>query len=125
MAARWLVTLLAERDVHYDCVIVAITFALMLCSTSAMSVAAVLVPQISRELGWSVGEISGPIALRLALFGLMVPLAGALILAKDRFCVAGVPFERRVQPGRVFGGKRTRRLSAAKAWSNFEIRECA
>ncbi len=80
MAARWLASLLAARGIHYSWVIVAITFAFVVCSASAMSVAAVLVPQMSRELGWTVGEISGPMALRLALFGLMAPFAGALIL---------------------------------------------
>jgi MFS family permease len=80
MAARWLAQVLAARGIHYGWVIVAVTFAFVVGSSAAMGVAGVLVPMISREFGWSIGEISGPLALRLALFGLMAPFAGALML---------------------------------------------
>ncbi|WP_262272430.1 MFS transporter [Microvirga yunnanensis] len=80
MAAKWLAQVLAARGIHYGWIIVAITFTFVVCSSAAMSVAGVLVPMISREFGWSIGEISGPLALRLALFGLMAPFAGALML---------------------------------------------
>src|SRR5215207_8754523 len=80
MAAQLLARYLAARGIHYGWVIVAITFSFVVCSSAAMSVAGVLVPKISQEFGWSIGEISGPLALRLALFGIMAPFAGALML---------------------------------------------
>ena len=80
MAAQLLARYLAARGIHYGWVIVAITFSFVVCSSAAMSVAGVLVPKISQEFGWSIGEISGPLAFRLALFGIMAPFAGALML---------------------------------------------
>jgi sugar phosphate permease len=35
---------------------------------------------MSKELGWSIGELSAPQGLRVALFGLCAPLAGGLML---------------------------------------------
>jgi predicted MFS family arabinose efflux permease len=80
MAARWLAARLAARSIHYGWVVVGITFLYVVCSSAAMSVAGVLVPHISQDLGWSVAEIAAPFGLRLALFGLMAPFAGALIV---------------------------------------------
>jgi predicted MFS family arabinose efflux permease len=40
----------------------------------------VLLTPISKDLGWSIGELSGPLGLRVTLFGLVAPFAGGLIL---------------------------------------------
>jgi predicted MFS family arabinose efflux permease len=45
-----------------------------------MSVPSVLLTPISHDLGWSISELSGPLGLRVALFGLVAPFAGGLIL---------------------------------------------
>lgn len=71
---------LAMRGIHYGWVMVAITFLFNACSASAMSIPGVLLTPISNDLGWSIGELSGPLGLRLALFGLVAPFAGGLIL---------------------------------------------
>jgi predicted MFS family arabinose efflux permease len=80
MAAQALAKYLHERGIYYGWVVVAITFCFMVGSTASMSMAGVLVPDISREFGWSTGEISGPLGLRFALFGLVAPFAGALMI---------------------------------------------
>jgi sugar phosphate permease len=59
---------------------VALTFAYAVFSSSAMGVPSVLIVPMSKELGWSIGELSAPQGLRLALFGLAAPLAGGLML---------------------------------------------
>jgi predicted MFS family arabinose efflux permease len=71
---------LAARNIHYGWLLVAITFAYSVVATAAMSVPGVLLVPISKELGWSIGELSGPLGLRVALFGLIAPFAGGLLL---------------------------------------------
>ncbi|NBS09680.1 MAG: MFS transporter, partial [Betaproteobacteria bacterium] len=58
----------------------ALAFLYALFSSAAMGVPGVLVVPMSRELGWTIGEISAPFGLRLALFGLIAPFAGGLML---------------------------------------------
>ena len=65
---------------HYAWVMLAVTFAYAMFSTSAMGVPAVLILPMSKELGWSIGELAAPQGLRVALFGLCAPLAGGLML---------------------------------------------
>jgi sugar phosphate permease len=71
---------LAARGIHYGWVMVVLTFTYALFSSSAMGVPSVLIVPMSKELGWSIGELSAPQGLRLALFGLAAPLAGGLML---------------------------------------------
>ena len=59
---------------------VALTFLFNVCAAGAMSIPGVLLTPISTDLGWSIGELSGPLGLRMALFGLVAPFAGGLIL---------------------------------------------
>jgi hypothetical protein len=59
----------------------------------------VLLLPISMEFGWSIGELFGPLGLRMALFGLVAPFAGALMprygpragsgVNRRRWCSAG------------------------------------
>jgi sugar phosphate permease len=71
---------LAKRGIHYGWLMVALIFAFNVCAAAAMSIPGVLLAPISNELGWSIGELSGPLGLRMALFGLVAPFAGGLIL---------------------------------------------
>ncbi len=80
MFAKTLAPRLAARGIHYGWVMVALTFAYVLCSSAVMSIPGVLLVPISKEFGWSIGTLSGPLGLRMALFGIIAPFAGALIL---------------------------------------------
>ena len=71
---------LAARGIHYGWLMVALTFLFGMCSAGAMSIPGVLLTPISSDLGWSIGELSGPLGLRMTLFGLVAPFAGGLIL---------------------------------------------
>lgn len=71
---------LAHRDVHFGWAMAALAFLYSLFSSAAMGVPGVLIVPMSKELGWSIGELSAPLGLRLALFGLIAPFAGGLML---------------------------------------------
>ena len=71
---------LTARGIHYGWLMVALTFLFGVCSAGAMSIPGVLLTPISSDLGWSIGELSGPLGLRMTLFGLVAPFAGGLIL---------------------------------------------
>jgi predicted MFS family arabinose efflux permease len=70
----------ASSRVHYGWIMVVVAFLYSMFSTSAMGVPAVLILPMAKELGWSIGELSAPQGLRVALFGLCAPLAGGLML---------------------------------------------
>ena len=72
--------LLADRGVHYGWAMAALAFLYALFSSAAMGVPAVLIVPMSQELGWTIGELSAAFGLRLALFGLIAPFAGGLML---------------------------------------------
>lgn len=72
--------LLARHGIHYGWLMVGLIFTYSMFASATMSMPGVLLTPISRELGWSIGELSVPLATRLALFGLMGPVAGGLIL---------------------------------------------
>jgi sugar phosphate permease len=80
MLAKTLARRLQARGIHYGWVMVVLTMAYVVCSSAVMSIPGVLLIPISREFGWSVGELSGPLGLRMALFGMVAPFAGALML---------------------------------------------
>ena len=71
---------LAARGIHYGWAMVALGFVYAVFSSSAMGVPSVLIVPMSKDLGWSIGELSAPQGLRLALFGLAAPFAGGLML---------------------------------------------
>jgi sugar phosphate permease len=72
--------MLAARNIHYGWVMVALAFTFAVFSTSAMGVPSILMLPMAKDLGWSIGELSAPQGLRLALFGLAAPFAGGLML---------------------------------------------
>jgi len=79
MLAQALADRLAKRGIHYGWVIVAVTFLTTLTTAGAMGLPGALILPLSREFGWDVAQISSAIAVRLVLFGLMAPVAAALM----------------------------------------------
>jgi sugar phosphate permease len=79
MVAQALADRLSRRGIHYGWVIVAVTFLTSLTTAGAMGLPGALILPLSKEFGWDVAEISSAIAIRLVLFGLMAPIAAALI----------------------------------------------
>jgi MFS family permease len=80
MLADRLARTLAARGIHYGWVMVALAFFYVIFSTSALGIPGVLILPMSQDLGLSIGELSAPQGLRFALFGLMAPFAGGLML---------------------------------------------
>jgi sugar phosphate permease len=70
----------ASSRVHYAWIMVAVSFLYAVFSTASLGVPAVLILPMAKDLGWSIGELSAPQGLRVALFGLCAPLAGGLML---------------------------------------------
>ncbi len=79
MFAAPLAAALARRGIHYGWVMVAITFVIAVASAGALGVLGALLLPVQRETGWEISSISGALALRLLLFGLMAPFAAALL----------------------------------------------
>ena len=77
---NYVARLMADREIHYAWVMAALAFLYSLFSSAAMGVPGVLIVPMSKDLGWSLGELSAPLGLRLALFGLIAPFAGGLML---------------------------------------------
>jgi MFS family permease len=80
MLAKAAARALAARNIHYGWFMVLLTFLYGVCSAGAMSIPGVLLTPMSHDLGWSIGELSGPLGLRVTLFGLAAPFAGGLIM---------------------------------------------
>ncbi|RYJ02409.1 MAG: MFS transporter, partial [Acetobacteraceae bacterium] len=79
MLSHLLAPMLARRGIHYGWVMVALTFLVSLSSAGAMGILGALLLPLQRETGWETAAISGALALRLLLFGLMAPFAAALL----------------------------------------------
>lgn len=71
---------LKPYNIHYGWVIVALTFTYGLAASTAMTVPGVLILPIAKDLGWTVGDVSSAMALRLFLFGAIAPFAGAFLV---------------------------------------------
>ena len=80
MLSPLLAPAMARRGVHYGWVVVAVAFLTMLATAAAMGMPGVLLLPLKGEFGWDLGAISGALALRLALFGMVAPFAAALML---------------------------------------------
>jgi predicted MFS family arabinose efflux permease len=80
MLAHVLAPAMSRRGVHYGWIVVAVTFVTMLATAAAMGMPGVLLLPLKGEFGWDLGAISGALALRLALFGMVAPFAAALML---------------------------------------------
>jgi predicted MFS family arabinose efflux permease len=79
MLSTVLAPALARRGIHYGWAVVAVTFLTMLATSAAMGMPGVLLLPLKGEFGWDLGAISGAMALRLLLFGLVAPFAAALM----------------------------------------------
>jgi MFS family permease len=75
-AARFL----KPYNIHYGWVIVALTFTFGLAASTAMTVPGILILPIAKDFGWTIGDVSSAMALRLFLFGAIAPFAGALLV---------------------------------------------
>jgi MFS family permease len=80
MLARAAARSLAAHNIHYGWLMVLLTFLYGVSSAGAMSIPGVLLMPMSRDLGWTIGDLSGPLGLRVTLYGLAAPFAGGLIL---------------------------------------------
>jgi sugar phosphate permease len=80
MLSQVLASAMARRGIHYGWVVVAIAFLTMLATAAAMGMPGVLLLPLQGEFGWDLGAISGALALRLMLYGLVAPFAAALML---------------------------------------------
>jgi predicted MFS family arabinose efflux permease len=79
MISYQVATLLARRNIHYGWAVVAVTFLTMLVTAGAVGAPGVLILPLQQEFGWETAEISGALAIRLLLFGLMGPFAAAFM----------------------------------------------
>jgi predicted MFS family arabinose efflux permease len=79
MLAARLASAFARRGVHYGWAVVAVTFLVMLSTAAAMGMPGVLLRPLTHDFGWSTAAVSGPLSLRLLLYGLMAPFAAALL----------------------------------------------
>jgi len=70
---------LARAGVHYGWLVAAATFFTMLATACAMGSAGILIPALQTEFGWTTAQISGALAVRLVLYGLMAPFAAVLL----------------------------------------------
>jgi MFS family permease len=70
---------LQRRGIHYGWVVMAIGFLTMLISSSALGLPGAFLRPLSREFGWTTGQISSALAIRFALFGLIGPFAAILL----------------------------------------------
>jgi MFS family permease len=79
MLSNALAPWLARRGIHYGWAVVAATFLVLLTTAAAMGMPGVLLRPLMTEFGWSTSAVSGPLSLRLLLFGLMAPFSAALM----------------------------------------------
>ena len=78
MLSHLLAPALARRNVHYGWLVAGVTFLTMLSTAAAMGMPGVMLLPLREEFGWSTSTISGALALRLLIFGLMAPFAAAI-----------------------------------------------
>ena len=79
MLAQQAASFMSRRGLYYGWVIVAVTFLVMLATAASVGMPGVLIRPLQIEYGWTVSEISGPLALRLMLFGALAPFAAAFM----------------------------------------------
>src|SRR6516225_5430692 len=68
-----------RRGIHFSWVVMGIAFLTMLTSSAALGLPGAFLVPLSREFGWSTDQISGAIALRFVLYGLIGPFAAVLM----------------------------------------------
>jgi MFS family permease len=79
MLAGRLARRLSRLGLHYSWVVLAVVFALSVVTAGAMALPGALILPLERQFDWSAEDISGAVALRLLIYGLMAPFAASLI----------------------------------------------
>ena len=79
MLAQSVSAFLSRRGVHYGWVVIAVTFFSSLCMAGAVGLPGAFIIPFGKEFGWDPAQVSGALAIRLLLFGLMAPFSAALI----------------------------------------------
>lgn len=79
MTSDRLAQALAARGVHYGWVVAGVAFLTSLTTAGAVGLPGAFILPLSKEFGWDAADISGALAIRFLLFGLMAPFAAALI----------------------------------------------
>jgi MFS family permease len=78
---------LHRHGYHYAWVVAAVTFLVMLTTAAALGLPGAFLLPISKEHGWTTGQVSTVLAIRFALFGLMAPFSAILM---SRFGIRNV-----------------------------------
>jgi predicted MFS family arabinose efflux permease len=71
---------LSRIGLFYGWAVVAVVFLTMLSTSAAMGMVGVLMLPLKNEFGWDLGAISGALALRVLLYGMVGPFAAAVML---------------------------------------------
>ena len=79
MLSNIIATRMERRGFHYGWMVVGATFLTMLVMAGAVGAPGVFLKPLEREFGWNSAQISGALALRFVLFGLVGPFAAALM----------------------------------------------
>lgn len=79
MLSDMLAARLGRRGHHYGFVVIGATFLTMLTIAGTLGAPGVFIVPLQREFGWSASDISGALAVRFLLFGLMGPFAAAFM----------------------------------------------
>src|SRR5438067_13918123 len=77
-------TRIAASGLHYAWVIIALTFVVIVVTAGVRATSGVLIPPFENEFHWSRATISFAIGINLLVYGLIGPLAAAVM---DRFGV--------------------------------------
>src|SRR5260370_400517 len=80
MSSNLLPRALQRMGIHYGWAVVAVIFLTMLSTSAAMGMVGVLMLPLKAEFGWDLGAISGALALRVLLYGMVGPFAAAVML---------------------------------------------
>ncbi|MBR0846287.1 MFS transporter [Bradyrhizobium diazoefficiens] len=93
MYAELLARRFAARNIHYGWVMAGFGFLYGLFASSALGVPSVLMREMASNVDVSMGELSASQGLRFALFGVVAPFAGGLMLRygpRTMLAIAGV-----------------------------------
>jgi sugar phosphate permease len=79
MFARAAARFAQDRGLHYAWVVMGVAFLAMLISAAALGLPGAFLQPLSREFGWTTGEVSSAFAIRFALYGFLGPFAAILM----------------------------------------------
>jgi predicted MFS family arabinose efflux permease len=79
MLAQTLSRRFASSGIYYGWMIVAVAFFVSVTTSGVMGLPGALMLPLGREFGWNTEQVSGALAIRILLYGLMAPFAAALI----------------------------------------------